>query len=669
MKKTMRKFGFVLSSLFVFIMFSGTLAGQSSDDRVLLDIAGDKVTAGEFMYVYQKNNFSQEPSTPEAIREYLDLYINFRLKVKEAEELGLDTAASFKKELEGYRKQLAQPYFTDESIKESLLKEAYERKLSDVRASHILFRLDKNASPEDTLAAYQKAMEAHKRIMSGEDFGKVAAEVSEDPSARDTEASQYRPARKGNLGDLGYFTVFDMVYPFETGAYTTPVGEVSMPVRTDFGYHLIKVVSRTPALGQAQVAHVFVAIPPNATAQDSLQKKMKIDAAYDQLMTGASFEDVVRDYTEDKGSVGNGGKLPWFGSNRMVPEFIDVTRNLADSGAISKPFSTAFGWHIVKLIGKKPVGSFEAEQAELKSRLEKDVRNKLSEQAVLDKIKADYGFKEHLKNLDPVFATLDSTVLKGEWSAEKAAGLDKVLFTLGDKKFTQQDFAQYLAQKQTKRGIADMKVFFDDSYKSFVTERCIAYEDKKLEEKYPEFRMLVQEYHDGILLFDLTDRNVWSKAVKDTTGLREFFATQPGKYMWGQRLHATVVTILKPANVNSDEIRKMFSSGTPVEEILARYNTDTTLNILAETAKFSPGDSPVIDKIKWKSGLSPMIDSPEGPGFAYVYALIEPEPKSLDEARGLATADYQAYLEEQWINDLRSRYAVTINEEVLSTLK
>ena len=232
----MRKFGFAVSLFAVVTFYSNLLIAQKTDDRVLLNIAGENVTAGDFMYVYNKNNLNREEQGPDAIKEYLDLYINFRLKVREAEELGMDTLETFRKELEGYRKQLAQPYFVDASVSENLLKEAYERKKWDIRASHILIRLDKNAMPEDTLKAYKKALATRERLINGEDFGKVAAEISEDPSARDTEASQYRPARKGNLGDLGYFTVFDMVYPFESGAYNTEVGKVSQPVRTDYGY-------------------------------------------------------------------------------------------------------------------------------------------------------------------------------------------------------------------------------------------------------------------------------------------------------------------------------------------------------------------------------------------------------------------------------------------------
>jgi len=664
----MRKFGFAVSLFTVITFYSNLLIAQKTDDRVLLNIAGENITAGDFMYVYNKNNLNREEQGPDAIKEYLDLYINFRLKVREAEELGLDTLETFRKELEGYRKQLAQPYFVDASVSENLLREAYERKKWDIRASHILIRVDKNASPADTLVAYKKAVATRERLIAGEDFGKVAAEISEDPSARDTEASQYRPARKGNMGDLGYFTVFDMVYPFETGAYNTEVGKISNPVRTEYGYHLIKVTDKQPALGQVQVEHIFVAMPPNASAKDSLQKKMKIDGAYEKINTGVKFEDVVLEYSEDKGSAGNGGKLPWFGCNRMVPEFIIATRTLQDTGSISTPFSTPFGYHIIKLIGRKPVGTFEEEEFNLKSRLEKDVRNKLSQESVINRIKQENGFKEYPKAKEALLATLDTSLLKGEWDVNKASGLDKTVFSLRDVKYTQHDLAQYIAMKQTKR-ITDITSFFNETYNAFVVEKCLAFEDSKLEEKYPDFRMLVQEYHDGILLFDLTDKNVWSKAVKDTAGLAEFFAANPGKYMWDKRFHAAVVTILKPAQVNADDVRNLFSAGKTPEEVLNQFNTDTTLNILVETANFSRGDSPVVDKVKWKDGLSPMVDSPSGPSFVFGYEVLEPEPKTLQESRGLVTADYQTYLEEQWIKELRSKYSVIIDEAVLATLK
>lgn len=655
----------------LFILTAWTFPGlyaQESDNRVLMTIAADNVTVGDFMYVYNKNNLNKDENSQEAIREYLDLYINFRLKVKEAMEMGLDTSQSFRKELDGYRKQLAQPYFKDEALSEQLLEEAFERKLWDVRASHILMRVDKNAEPADTLAAYTRILEVRNRFLGGEPFDRLAAQYSEDPSARDTEATQYRPARKGNRGDLGYFSVLDMVYPFETAAYNTPVGSVSQPVRTDYGYHLIMVTDKQPSMGQCRVAHIYVAMPPNSSAQDSLQKKMKIDQAYQQLLQGEAFADVVKELSEDKGSVANGGLLPWFTSNKMVPEFIVATRSLSDTGMFTRPFLTTFGWHIVKLIDRKPVGSFAEEKFELKNKLDKDARITLSEKVVLDRIRQEYGFKENEKARAALLEKMDSTLLKGEWSVDKAAGMDKTVLSIGDAKYTQHDLAVYIAEKQNKKP-QDINLFFNETYKKFRDEKCLAYEDARLEQKYPEFRLLMQEYHDGILLFDLTDKKVWSKAVKDTTGLKEYYGLHQGDYMWDKRLSAMVVTVVHPRNVNLEQLRNLVESGADAETILAKYNSDTLTNVLIETGKFPAGDNQVIDMIKWKTGLSSNVDTKEGIAFAMVYELVRPEPKTLDEARGLVTADYQNYLEKQWIEELKAKYPVAISEEVLSTLK
>jgi len=668
MKIKMSRINYLLFAGIVLVFSSLSVFAQEKDDRVLMTIAGDEVTVGDFMHVYNKNNLNKEANSQEAIREYLDLYVNFRLKVKEATEMGLDTSASFIKELDGYRKQLAQPYFSDESMTEQLLEEAYQRKLTDVRASHILIRVEPNAEPEDTLAAYKKIMEIRDRFEQGEKFTDLAREYSEDPSARDTEATQFRPARKGNGGDLGYFSVFDMVYPFETGAYTTPTGFVSMPVRSDFGYHLILVTDKQPSIGQNRVAHIFVAMPPNSTPQDSLQKKIKIDQAYQKLLDGSSFEEVVREFSEDRGSVGSGGILPWFTANKMVPEFIVATRNLSDTGSFSQPFTTSFGWHIIKLIDRKPVKSFEEEKFDLKSRLEKDKRISMSETVVLEKIQDEYGFREDTKALEQLRPLLDSSLMKGEWSADVAAGMNKTVMSIGDSKFTQKDFADYLAEKQGKR-VQDIGVFFSETYKTFVEEKCRAYEDERLESKYPDFRLLMQEYHDGILLFDLTDKKVWSKAVKDTTGLKEFYTIHQADYMWDKRLSATVVTVKQPDLVDVNQVREVVASGIEIDSVLAQFNSDTVTAVLIEKGKYPSGDNKVIDSIKWKAGLSQNVDVPDGISFAYVHEVLKPEPKSLDEARGIVTADYQTYLEKQWIEELKGKYPVLINEEILSTLK
>ena len=339
MMRKMNRFFYVL--MLMAVVFSNVLTAQSKlDKKTLMHIGDEKVTVKEFMDVFTKNNVQNEMIDKKSLEEYLDLYINFRLKVMEAEALKMDTVSAFVTELDGYRKQLAKPYFTDEKVSEALLVEAYERKTQDGRPSHILLMLDKNAPPQDTLEVWNRIMNIRERALAGEDFAALAVELSEDPSAKDREAiPNQRSFRPGNKGDLGYFSVFDMVYPFENGAYQTPVGEVSMPLRSDFGYHLIKVIERTPASGLIEAAHIYASVNPDASAEEIAEKEEKINFIYNKIQEGMSFEDAVVEYSEDRGSAQREGKLSKFTVNRIVPEFVAAVKEM-QAGEISKPIRT-----------------------------------------------------------------------------------------------------------------------------------------------------------------------------------------------------------------------------------------------------------------------------------------------------------------------------------------
>jgi peptidyl-prolyl cis-trans isomerase SurA len=665
--------------LFVLIAFSVNLQAQKTDDRTLISVGDENVTVSEFMSIYQKNNVNTELSDKKSLQEYLDLYINFRLKVKEARDLGMDTAKSFVDELSGYRKQLAEPYFNDQEVTDELLQEAFERLQYDVRASHILISLDENALPADTLAAYNRIMEIRKRIMAGEDFAAVAAEVSDDPSARDREEQGQAPARKGNGGDLGFFTVFDMVYPFETGAYNTAEGEISMPVRTAYGYHLIKVTDKRDALGKATVAHLYLALPKNATAQDSARKKEEIDNLYQRLLNDENFIELVKEYSDDRGSKDKGGVLPRFGSNRMVPEFIVAVSMIADSGGYSEPVLTSFGWHILKLIDRKRPGEYKVEVLDLKRRMTKDSRVGKSRESVINRIKAEYGFKEFPENLRKLFNALDTSFLAGEWSADKVAGMDKKIFQLGDKKYNQHDFALFLEKNQRRRATSPMETFFYGQYHEYVNGECISMEDRNLEKKYPEFRMLMNEYRDGILLFNLTDEKVWSKAVKDTLGLKAFFDANRDRYMWGKRVEADLVILNDPAM--EKDIRQAVTRAVARKKSLHESGIDTMQHVIVESGIYARADNSFVDAIEWKTGqsearpLTAFNDIYDGRSHnenSIIFALITnirgPEPKDLNEARGLVTSDYQNRLEEEWIRSLKEKYPVVIHEEVLDDI-
>jgi len=330
--------------IFVLVIFGNHIkvnAQNTPDNKTLVTIGDEAVTVGEFMHIYNKNNTQSSMQEPSSVEEYLDLFINFKLKVKEAVDLQLDTIGEFQKELAGYREQLAKPYFVDESVNVALLKEAYDRKLYDVRASHILIMVNENATPEDTLEAYNEITRIREEIVAGKDFGEAAIEYTDDPSARDREEIPGKQRyRKGNRGDLGYFTVFNMVYPFENAAYKTPVGQVSQTIRTRFGYHLIKVTDKKDALGVAEVAHIFVSLnPATTTPEDSASKQEKINNISQKIKEGMSFEDAVKQYSEDKGSARNDGKLSPFTCNRVVPEFVIAAQSL-EVGEISDPVKT-----------------------------------------------------------------------------------------------------------------------------------------------------------------------------------------------------------------------------------------------------------------------------------------------------------------------------------------
>ncbi|OQA02319.1 MAG: Chaperone SurA precursor [Bacteroidetes bacterium ADurb.Bin408] len=666
MKANNRTIRFIAVSAFIFI-FSLTLSAQEKD--VLMTIAGENITKAEFLNVYYKNNIKGEPIDKKTLDEYVELFINFKLKVKEAEALGMDTVSDFVKELAGYRKQLAQTLLTDKDVSEKLIKEAYERMQWDIRASHILIRVDNNTAPKDTLEAYNKIVKLRNRILKGEPFEKVAIEASEDQSARDSEATDKRPAMKGNAGDLGYFTALDMVYPFENGAYNTKVGEISMPIRTAFGYHLIKVTDKKPAMGKVQVAHILKSLPKNATEEQVAAKKLEADSLYQKIKEGESFEEIAQKYSDDKGSGAKGGVLPWFGVNRMVPEFIETIAKLKIN-EVSEPVKTIYGYHIIKLLDRKPIDTYENLYPELKSRVTRDPRSNLSKDVFIARIKKEYNFSEDLNKLKPFYTIVDDSVFVGKWQIETAKNLKDTLFKLADKVFTQQDFATYLFNHQGHRVKENIENYVNAVYNGYVDETCVNYEDSRLEIKDIDFRNLMKEYRDGILLFELTQQKVWSKAINDTVGLENFYQTVKHNYMWGTRLNASIYICkdVKVAKKARSLAAKAMKKGYPNQYILDKININDPNSLKIESNFFSKGDSEIIDGIEWKTGISADKNIEKDVVFVVVHEVLQPEPKGLSDVKGLVTAEYQNYLEKKWIEELRAKYPVKINKDVLSTI-
>ena len=652
-----------------FVMMPSLLSAQSYTKKTLITLGDKEVTVKEFMDTYEKNNVNTEVIDKKNVDEYLKLYIDFKLKVAEAEYLKMDTSTAFIKELNNYRQQLAKPYFSNDDITDELVKEAYDRMQYDINAAHILIKCDANAVPSDTLAAYKKAMSIRERALKGENFGDLAAELSEDPSARDyEEIPGVRKAYKGNRGELGYFTVFDMVYPFESGVYNTEVGSISMPVRSSFGYHIIKLNSKTPASGLIRAAHIFLAVDPNDPDKNDSLVKIKAQNIYNEVINDdKNWTDYVRRYSDDKGTINNNGVLSPFRVNQIVPEFISVVKSL-EPNQISEPVKTDFGYHIIKLVGSTTPGTFEYEEAKIRERVERDMRGQLSEEIAMRRIMKDNNFKENIKVKDAFIATIDSTIIEGQYQAGENINTKSVLFSTKDQSWTVQNFVDFIYKNQRKQGFLTPGAYAYQLYDKYLQQEVFAYEDSKLEEKYPDFKALVQEYHDGILLFSLMENEVWNKAVEDTLGLQDYYERNKESYMWSDRVKAMVVTCQRKDNV--EEIKNLMVEGVEYDT-LRLYVKENKSQASVRYSFYQKGDNVNVDATQWKDGTVAVYPSAvdNSTQIVKIVEVRKPEPKTFKEARGLVTSGYQAELETQWLEQLREKYSVTVDEKLLNKVK
>lgn len=642
----------VLSVLLLNVSFS-------QNDQNVMTIDGKQISKAEFLQIYLKNN--PNPKYDKAsLDEYMELFKKFKLKVAEAEALGYDTMPKLKRELEGYRKSLSMPYLVDNEKNEEMVQQAYERIKKEIKASHILIRVDENASSADTLIAYNKLLALKKRIEAGEDFAAVAKGVggSEDPSV------------SMNGGDLGYFTAFQMVYPFEEAAYNTAVGSVSNPVRTRFGYHILKVFDQRPARGTMTVAHIMISVSKDDTPEQVEDAQKKANEISAKLTAGEDFDQMVTLFSDDFNSSEKGGVLPAFGSGtttRMLPEFEDAAFALKNDGDISKPIKTQYGFHIIKRISWKDLASYESMKKELQNKVKRDERAKKTQDYFVQKLKIEYKYENKTKKtLKPFYASIDSNYFAGKWSSDKIKS-DKPLFVLNQVNFGQKDFAKYLAKNYASVIKTNTKDLINREYINWEKSAILEYEETQLERKYPEFKALMQEYHDGILLYEVMSDKVWNKASKDTTGLKEFYAKNTGNYLWKDRVNAVVYECL-----NKDiatKVQKMIKNDTiNSKHVLDKINADSELNLRVRTNKFEINETPYLKDKNFKKGINDVYEF-EGKFYVVkVEELIPAENKSFEEAKGAITADYQNYLEKIWLEDLAKNHPVKINESVLYSL-
>ena len=617
-----------------------------AQNEVLMTINGEPITKSEFEYIYNKNN-SDNAIDKKTLDEYVELFVNFKLKVAEAKAQGLDTTKTFKRELNGYRKQLAKPYLTDAELEDALFQEAYSHFSEDCEVSHILIKTE----GDDTLTSYNKALEVIARLNAGEDFGKVADETSADQSV----------AR--NHGYLGWFTALQLVWPFEKAMYDLPLNQISTPIKSDYGYHVIKVHNRRPAWGQVNARHIMKVCSESMTPDMQNKKYQEMVEIKKRLDAGEDFATLAKEVSDDKASAQKGGDLGWFGIGRMVREF-EVATYALNAGETSEIIKTRFGYHIINLKEKRGVEPFEKKKADIQRMMQYDSRSTAAKTSFINKLKKEYNFQINnnevikAKVLAVQYADNDS-LLK-----IKAVEHDGALITFADQQITTSELVSYYVM--TKAMGTDMDTKIDQ----IAEMKLMQYEDSQLENKYTDFANLMKEYHDGILLFEVSNHEVWEKAIKDKKGLEKYFKQNRKNYTWSEpRYRGFVVKCKDEATAKrlNKEIKRM-NPDSVVNYVRTKVNNDSITFATIERGLWKQGENSHVDLTQFKQTNTQVEVNEKLPIVITIGKKLK-KPETYIDVRGTITADYQNHLEKLWIENLRNKYTVEINQEVLNTLR
>ncbi len=664
----MKNINNIYCTILISFLSIGLFAQVDNKEEVLFSYNDIPVEKSEFIYVYEKNNLNEtDLYSKKSVEEYLDLYVNFKLKVHEAESLKLDKTTEFRQEFDRYKKQLAQSYLNDRQISDEMIMEAHKRSKEERLVSHILIMCPPDADPADTLRIYNEMQDVYKEISSGvKSFEQAARIYSED-----------------TMVNLGYFTVFQTVYPFENGMYETKVGTVSKPLRTQFGYHIVNVEDTRPAKGKVEVAYILFKVPKRANEEMKDQIRERAYMVHDSLKSGASFESMAKKYSEDKSTAFNGGRWKWISTGEALERFEKVAFSLEKPGDYSEPILTPNGWYIIRSLNKRVIGEYEEMKSELQRKILRDSRSESARQVYIQKLKKEYGYKDNQTGYVELTDRIDIGRLnKGNWKVESVGEINDWLFTVGPKDFYQKDFANFIAQNQNRKEVKSIRNVIkrvDWMYDAFLERELLRLEEAQLEEKYPEFKRLLKEYRDGIILFELTKDKVWDRASKDTLGLKEFYENNSNVYVYDQRVNAKIFNCkdaataqeLAPILIKREKKRKKGKSHKSMSILLAKFNigSGNNKNVSYEEGTFEKGQNEIIDAIKWQPGISRTFENEDGTvTIVLVEDLIDPSPKPLNECKGFVISDYNDELEKTWVKELKEKYEVKINNNILKSI-
>ncbi|KEO73089.1 foldase protein PrsA [Anditalea andensis] len=624
----------------------------------LVSIGNERIYADEFLYILEKSQQLQsgeEKSSRATFDKNLDLFINYRLKVKEAEAMGMAESEEFDKEFTIFKEDLKKPFLIKNSLQEGELQKAYYRSKEILKASHILLQFPNNASVEDSIAVYNMALKIKKEAEEGADFNDLAYEHSDDPSA------------KQNRGDLGYFSALQMVHPFEDAAYELSVGSISDPVLTSFGYHIIKLEDRKLNKGEIKVSHILIRLnPADPVAED--RAKRKITDIYTELQKNEnSWEEVAKIYSDDQNTKGTGGKLPWFGVGAIIPEFEKAAFALNEVGEISSPVKTPYGYHIIRLEDTKPLASFEELEPTLKSRILRDSRSSLIQSQVVAMQKQKYAFKENAELVAAIKPIIDQSLAISLESVKRQLDdqglLDTLIISTESKSQRVSDFIRFIEADQAIVRTGPNE-FFNPWYSKFVEKILEQVEEDDLMTNNREYRQLIQEYRDGILLFSLMNEQVWQKALEDTLGQREFYESHIDQYQWKERIPAVIIEMNKEEQL--EKIRRFLSDKDYNVRLKPRLE-DQFLNdypslFTVQDGTYEYEKHPLLSKVDVQK-KNHEIKNGGRTHFLILGNVLPAGPRRLSETTGKVIQDYQEYLDKKMIAELREKYVIQINED------
>ena len=638
-------------------IFSNTFAQKDND--VLFTIDNNPYYTDEFKRIYLKNLDLVKDDSQKDLNHYLDLFIGYKLKVNKAYKLGLQNGSKYQNELSSYRNQLSKSYMNDSKVTNQLIEEAYNRGAKEVRASHILISVDENVKGADTLAFYNKALDLKKRIEKGESFETVAVANSQDPSVSD------------NKGDLGYFSAFRMVYPFESAAYKTKIGQISNPVRTRFGYHIIKVTDLRDNQGEVTVAHIMILKPTEQSEEAKNKVKQTIEDIYRKLSQGESFEALAAQFSEDKATAQKGGQMQRFGTGQLSSEaFENVAFSLKNKGDYSKPFDSGFGWHIVKLIEKHPVKSFEDSKSELEAKIKRDERSIIITSTLANKLKSKYTFEKNEAQYKNVELAVNDNIYSQTWElpANKENIKGDIATINKTKKVSTPTFVNYIqSQQKNKLTTKPVKKLVAELFESWKSEQLIAYYNENLENEFPDFKNIMTEYRDGLLLFDLMEKEIWAKSKTDTIGLEKYYEANKSKYSWKERYDIDVLS--STDEKVTEKASKYLKSGKSIDYIKSKFNQDEKVAIMVKSGLYE-SDYDVLKKMSnIKQGVNAVFKDGNYFFLVNVKTIKPAENKTLEESKSRVINDYQQHLEATWVDDLKKEFTVKINQDVFEKTK